>query len=281
MAENNRHRAEDYIKNLENSNRISEKAIRGAIHELGLFPGCSVLDIPCGIGNHSVWMAEGNDGIKITGADFAVEHLNYATKLAEEKGLSSQIVFEKSDINNLDYLENSFDFVWCSDGLWPGPVETGCLAEEPYEILAEMAGITKIGGTIALLFWSSQKLLPGYPLLESELNATLAANIPVTPETDPDLHYMRAPLWLKRIGLKNIKSRTFAADIRWSADDEDEKSVSGLLDMFWGRAHAEVSPESWSQYKSITDLNSENCIFNRPDYAGFLTYTMFTGEVVK
>jgi len=67
MAENKRPTAEDYIKNLENSNRISEKATRDAIHELGLFTGCKVLDIPCGIGNHAVWMTEGNDRLEVTG----------------------------------------------------------------------------------------------------------------------------------------------------------------------------------------------------------------------
>ncbi len=281
MEENNRPTAEDYIKNLENSNRISEKAIRDAIHKLGLFTGCKVLDIPCGIGNHAVWMVEENDRIEVTGADFAEEHLNYAKMLAEKKRLSSQIVFEKSNINNLEYKENSFDFVWCCDGLWPGPVEVGCLAEEPYDILSEMARITKSGGTIAVLFWSGQKLLPGYPLLESRLNSTLAANIPVTPESDPDLHYMRASLWFEKTGLKNIKTRTYAADIRGPFNNEDKEILPGLMNMFWGAAKAEVPTESWAQYRSLTDPRSGNFIFNRIDYAGFLTYTMFTGEVVK
>jgi hypothetical protein len=39
---------------------------------------------------------------------------------------------------------------------------------------------------VAILFWSSQQLLPGYPLLEARLNASRAARFPYTDNTKPD-----------------------------------------------------------------------------------------------
>ncbi|MBF9016517.1 MULTISPECIES: class I SAM-dependent methyltransferase [unclassified Oceanispirochaeta] len=281
MAEDSRPTAEEYIKSLERSNKASEKAIRAAIGELGLFPNCNVLDIPCGIGNPSQWMAEEQSTANIVGIDISEEHLLKARMLTERKKTSNSVVFLKGNINNLEFEEDTFDFIWCCDGLWPGAVEIGCLAEDPYEILSEMVRVSKDGGTIAIVFWSSQKLLPGYPLLEARLNTTLAANIPVTPQTDSDLHFMRAPLWLEKTGLKNIKSRTFAADINGPFNNERKKAMLGFLHMFWGAAETELSPEIWEQYKTITNPDSDEFIFNKEGYAGFITYTMFTGSVVK
>jgi hypothetical protein len=32
--------------------------------------------------------------------------------------------------------------------------------------------VVRLGGSVAILFWSSQMLLPGHPVLEARLNAT-------------------------------------------------------------------------------------------------------------
>ena len=41
-------------------------------------------------------------------------------------------------------------------------------------LVKELARVVKPGGSVALLAWSSEKLLPGHPLLEGHLNATSA-----------------------------------------------------------------------------------------------------------
>ena len=268
-----------YIKNLVAGNRLSESAIRAAIQKLGLFNGASVLDVPCGIGSHAVWMAEHNKNINITGLDFSQDNLDYAGRLSVQGSCPVSINFEQGDINNLLYEDNCFDFIWCCDGLWPGPPEAGCLCEQPYDILKEFSRITKPGGTIAVLFWSSQKLLPGYPLVESALNNTLSANLPVQPDSEPDLHIMRTPLWFEEIGLKDIKSQTFTADICSPLSEERKSNLANLFNMFWNMVKDEVDPEIWNKYCEITSPESSSYILNNKGYSGFLTYTMFTGKV--
>lgn len=270
---------EEYIKALDGSNKLTEKSIRSAIKELGLFNGCKVLDVPCGIGNHSLWMTEENRDIDVLGVDFAKEHLDHAKNLVDGEAGCNSLRFKQGDINNLDFKDDTFDFTWCCDGLWPGPRESGCLAKEPYDILRNMARITKSGGTIAILFCSGKKLLPGYPILESKLNATISGNRPVFQETEPDLHFMRTPLWLSKTGLTNIKSKTFVSDIQGPLEPDKKIMVNQFLNMFWGQTEPEVSCELWNQFMDITDPASKNYILNRDDYTGFITYTMFTGEV--
>ena len=270
-----------YIQTLEISNRISEPAIRKAISSLGLFKGCSILDVPCGIGNHSLWMAQENASIHVVAVDYSEDHLSYARDMHRSKGSPANVVFTKGDIKRIPFEDNAFDVVWCCDGIWPGPKESGCLCEQPYDILTDMARVTKPGGTVAILFWSAQRLLPGYPLLESALNNTLSANIPFTPETNPDMHIMRTPLWLQRTGLQDILTETFAADILGPLERDISVGMTRICNMFWGMAEGDVSPEVWRQFQRVTNPDSSVCIFNRKDYAGLLTYTMFTGRVAK
>eukprot|EP00831_Metopus_contortus_P071033 TRINITY_DN64968_c0_g1_i1.p3 TRINITY_DN64968_c0_g1~~TRINITY_DN64968_c0_g1_i1.p3 ORF type:complete len:127 (+),score=5.42 TRINITY_DN64968_c0_g1_i1:45-425(+) len=38
---------------------------------------------------------------------------------------------------------------------------------------------------------------------------------------------------------------------------------------------------TWEQYQSITDPENKDYILANPDYAGFITYTMFTADLPK
>ena len=89
---------------------------------------------------------------------------------------------------------------------------------------------------MAILFWSSQRLLPGYPLLEARLNATCAANYPYTNDTKPGLHVLRALGWLQRAGLEELKARTFVADVQAPLGNAARNALRGSFQMFWGKA---------------------------------------------
>ncbi len=270
--------SEVYIKSLENANKITENAIRSAIGALGLFNGCNVLDVPCGIGNHALWMAQDTPNSNIIGVDFLEEHIDYARRLKIQMVNPVSVVFEKGDINNLNFKDDLLDFIWCCDGLWPGPVESGCVAETPFDILESLKRIVKPGGTIALLFWSSQKLLPGYPLIEAALNACPSSLLPMTENQPPELHFMRAPSWLAKAGFVNIRSRTFCADICGPLDNEYKEALHKIFDMLWRAAEREAAPRVRAVYKLLIDPQSDEYILANPDYAGFITYTMFTGK---
>lgn len=270
--------AEQYIRSLERTGRVVEPAIRRAIRALGIEQGRG-LDVPCGIGTHSVWMAGEFPGLQVEGADFAAEHIDYAKNLAGEKGLSKRLTFVEADMNKLEYADDSFDFIWCCDGLWPGPPEVGCIAEKPYDILDNFKRIVKPGGTIAVLYWSGHRLLPGYPLVESALNACSSANVPMTPDSPPELHIMNTLSWLRETGLTDIKSRTFVADIIGPIGPEIREAFHGFTGMMWYSAGEELSPELLGKYREITDPTSDSYIFMQPDYNGFITYTMFSGIV--
>lgn len=138
--------------------------------------------------------------------------------------------------------------------------------------------ILKTHGKIALLFWSGQKLLPGYPMLEAHLNNTSYANRPFGKSSEPVQHYMQMPFWLEKAGFKNLKSKTLTADIFGGNSDFRKDDVFNFLNMFWSGVEKEVPWYIWKKYIDLTTPTSPNYILNDPNYAAFITYTMFIGE---
>ncbi len=233
-----------YVEALKVSNKISERAIREAIKDLGLFAGAKVLDVPCGIGNHISWMLDENDKVNITGIDIGKKQLAYAKNLVAEKDPDANCKFQENDINKLELEDNYFDFIWCCDGLWPG------------------------------------KLLSGYPHLESALNNTKTANRPFRENGNPDLHILRTPSWFKKVGLNKITVKSYAADI-YNVNPDMFAVMPLLFQMFWSQAKPEVSEEIWQKYTDIINPKSENYLLKDDCYTGLMTYTTYIATVEK
>lgn len=268
-----------YIKALDSTAKQTEPAIRKVLEWLKLPEGSKVLDVPCGTGNHMKWMLEAYPDTHITGVDIAREHVLYAKSKLNQAGKGDSCQFTVGDMNNLEFDNNTFDLVWCCDGLWPGPKEVGCPAEQPYDILNHMVRVTKPGGKIAILFWSSQRLLPGYPKIEAALNNSDYALRPWSEKQSPEMHFTYTPVWLKKVGLSNIQIKTFATDIKAPENQLEKEGLQLLFDMFWGESEAQVSKEIWKKFKSLTNSKSDEFILNNESYAGILTYTIYTGIV--
>jgi hypothetical protein len=118
-------------------------------------------------------------------------------------------------------------------------------------------------------------------MLEARLNATCAANFPYTDDTRPKLHILRALGWLQEVGLDDLQARTFVADIRSPLDDAARNALTGSIQMFWGKAQPEVTPEDWAELQRLCQPESPDFILNLPDYYAFITYSLFYGRVVK
>jgi len=155
----------------------------------------------------------------------------------------------------------------------------GFIPASPVRLLKELARVVKRGGSVAVLLWSSQQLLPGYPLLESRLNATTAGIAPFTIGTEPKRHNFRALGWFREAGLKEPKAQTFVGDVHAPFGDDLRDALSSLFAMRWGDPQSELTPQDWAMYQSLCDPTSPDFILNLPDYYAFFTYSMFRGTV--
>lgn len=277
---NNQNITNSYIQTLECASRVTKNAILQAIRSLKIPNGSNVIDLPCGIGLHMLWMLKENPNIHVTGLDINEDHIHFAYNLLKQHNFLHSGKLITKDLNQWNLSESIYDFVWCCDGLYAGSEENGCISREPYSLLNNMKRACKNKGTIAVLYWSGQKLLPGYPILEATLNATESSNLPFRKNSDPNLHYMRTSEWMKEIGLKNIKTRTFVADLSGPLDEQAKKDLNILLNMLW-KSQAEVSHELWKTFETISNPKSPDYLFNLESYSGYVNYTMFTGEIAK
>ncbi len=236
---------DSYLQSLLLANPLQEPVFRRVVRALNLPPGSQGLDVGCGIGLQALLLAEavGPDG-HVTGVDMSPEFLVYARDLAEKAGISEQVSFLEGDMNNLPFNDDAFDWVWSANcaGYAPG---------EPLPLLKELARVVKPGGSVIILAWSSQQLLPGYPVLEAHLNATSSGIAPFAEGTAPELHFPRMMGWFRRAGMEEVTARTFAGDVCAPLSGEIRSTLIALLEMRWVDVGAELSEEDWAEYQQL------------------------------
>ena len=243
------------------------------IKSLNLSKGSKGLDAGCGIGQYTKMLAEsiGLDG-NVIGLDISKDFINFANKIVIQN-----VQFEEGDINSLRYKDEYFDWIWSADTVWPGPKELGCPTEDPINIIKEFYRVLKSGGLLILLFWSSYKLLTGYPLLESRLNSTSGATAPFTQGMNPKKHIMNAKYWLEKLGFKDVSAKSFIADINSPLNENTRNALNYFFQMLWGEAENQVSKEDWNEFKRLCNPTSESNVLNNRYYYGFYAYSIFRG----
>nr|XP_042902530.1 phosphomethylethanolamine N-methyltransferase isoform X2 [Parasteatoda tepidariorum] len=84
---------------------------------LDLKPGQKVLDVGCGIGGHSFYMAE-KHGVEVLGVDLSVNMMTVATEyLSEKPQLADKVKFVICDVTRSIYDDNAFDTIYSRDTL--------------------------------------------------------------------------------------------------------------------------------------------------------------------
>ncbi|MGD8538580.1 MAG: class I SAM-dependent methyltransferase [Candidatus Aminicenantes bacterium] len=266
--------AKTYIQKHAEFNPIRESLIREAVRILKLPKGSRGLDAGCGIGLQAMLLAEeiGPSG-HVTGLDISSDLLQYARESSETSELSKCVSFEEGDVNNLPFENDTFDWVWSADCVgYPTAVTPVCL-------LKELARVVKPGGRVAILGYSSQQLLPGYPFLEARLNATCLSHAPLLKGKSPEQNFLCALGWFHELGFEDSAPYTLVKDMSAPLSEEIRVALVSLFDMLWGTKSSEVREDDWEEFERLCLPESPDFILNRPDYYAFYTYSMFTGRV--
>jgi ubiquinone/menaquinone biosynthesis C-methylase UbiE len=252
---------------------LREPILRSAVEALELPPGSRGLDAGCGTGLPTLLLAEAVGPVgHVTGLDLSPKLLIHAEEIAQQAGLSGQISFQEGDVRELPFDDDAFDWAWSADCVGYAPLD-------PLPLVRELARVVKPRGTVVILAWSSETLLPGYPLLEARLRATSAGIAPFTRERRSEVHFLRALSWLREADLDNLKARTFVGDAHAPLGDDIRRALIALFEMRWPGVEAELTREDRAAYRRLCRPGSPDFILNRPDYYAFFTYSMFHGCV--
>jgi tocopherol O-methyltransferase len=136
-------------------NLVQELAARARIPR-----GARVLDVGCGLGGSSFWLARHFD-CSVLGITISPVQKQIAEKRAFALGLSDRVRFVLKDANQLDFAARSFDVIWnieCSEHL-----------ADKARFIQECARLLRPGGVIALCAW-----LVSEPMSGSRNNELLA-----------------------------------------------------------------------------------------------------------
>jgi len=262
-----------YAERLRLSDHLRAPMIRAAVDLFDPLSGSRGLDAGCGLGQHTRALADavGNTG-RVTGVDISGDMVSEAISVARKMGYGDRVIFEQGDINNLPFAADSFDWLWSVDC-------AGYPASGSVELMRELARVVRPGGSIALLGWSSQQLLPGYSMLEARLNADYSKYIPHLKGKAPKEHFMCAHDWFRGAGLTDIKTSTLVGEVRAPLSDSIREALISLFEMLWDQPKSGLHDRECMIFHKLTDPGSEDLILNRNDYYAFFTYTMFTGVV--
>ncbi len=255
--------------------------IRAAIEALSLPPGSRGLDAGCGIGQHTLWLAEGvGSAGHVTGLDLSPDFVTRAATLAREAGVPDRVSFQDGDLNHLPFEDNSFDWLWSADTVYFGPRDEGYAAEDPPPLMQELARVVRPGGSVNLVYCLAQNLLPGHPRLEARLNAASAEAEPFVRASKPSLHALRALDWIRDAGLAEPRTRTVACGVQAPLDEGIRSALTGLLQWRWGADPlSKLSEEDAMEYQRLCKPESPDFILELPDYYTFFTCSVFSGNV--
>ncbi|RPJ28419.1 MAG: class I SAM-dependent methyltransferase [Planctomycetaceae bacterium] len=264
-----------YIQGLMVTNPLVEPIIRSAIQALQPPSESRGLDAGCGIGLQALLLAEAVGPVgHITGLDLSPQFLAYARETGERAGLSDRLSFQAGDVRELPFDDDAFDWAWSTNCVGYAPLE-------PLPLVVELARVVKPGGSVAILAWSSQMLLPGFPLLESRLNATSSGIAPFTRGSRPESHFLRALGWFRDAGLEECSVQTFVSDAHAPLSGELGRALIALIEMRWPGVEPELTQQDRVAYRRLCLPESPEFILNHPDYYAFFTYSMFRGRVSR
>lgn len=113
----------------------------------------SILDVGCGIGGTSRYLAKKFPAATVTGISISDAQVARATQLAKAQGVPNA-KFELKDALKMEYADNSFDLVWA--------IESGEHMPDKKRYVEEMARVLKPGGTLVFATWCQRETPPDF-----------------------------------------------------------------------------------------------------------------------
>ena len=124
-----------------------------------------ILDVGCGIGGSSLYLAQKFDA-SVVGITLSPVQASRATERAQEAGLAGEVQFQVADALDMPFADDTFDFVWS--------MESGEHMPDKEKFLAECYRVLKPGGTFLMATWCHRPITPATGQLTADEQQHLA-----------------------------------------------------------------------------------------------------------
>jgi ubiquinone/menaquinone biosynthesis C-methylase UbiE len=269
--------AQVYAEMLERMNRFQEPEARVAIADLRLPPGSRGLDVGCGVGLYTLWLAEavGPTG-QVIGIDAVPERVEAAQRLVGAMLAPERLAVHAGDGTAIAAADSAFDWVWCGDVLHH--------IDDPVMALKEFIRVVRPGGRIVIK--ESQVLqalfLPGYPELERQLQrAEMQYQQPEAGGRSFQERRQQTLASMLEAGLLDISMRTYVVERQAPLDDVAQGYIQHVVfERNWGERIRElVDTTVWVQRSELCEATSTRAMLQRPDYYCIYPFCLFTAQL--
>ncbi|HYF63475.1 MAG TPA: methyltransferase domain-containing protein [Herpetosiphonaceae bacterium] len=235
--------------------------LRGIVAALPLRPGDRVLDMACGDGTYSAWLAErvGPDG-RVTGVDLSPAYLRVARERADG-GQRGRIEFKQGDIARLPFADGSFDLAWCAHSLYSLP--------DPLAALRELARVIRPGGSVAILENDTlhHHMLPWPAELELAVRSAQLAALEESNQATGKFYIGRNLCGaFEQAGLSECAVTSFSVDHRAPLSDDERTFLGDYLRDLGQRARPHLDAAARTAFDLLIDPESELYLLDRPDF---------------
>ncbi len=117
----------------------------------GVQQATQILDVGCGIGGSSLYLAE-KFNAHATGITLSPVQANRAIARSQAAGLGDRTSFQVADALAMPFADNSFDLVWT--------LESGEHMPDKQQFLRECYRVLKPGGTLLMATWCNRPTAP-------------------------------------------------------------------------------------------------------------------------
>jgi len=251
----------DYAPMLSAYHDAHAAELRAMVASLPIQEGDRVLEIACGDGVYSHWLAErvGMTG-EVVGVDILPAYLEVARRGARREASRSRIRFVTADIARLPFADDAFDLVWCAQSLYSLP--------DPVDALRRMTRVVREGGEVAVLENDSfhHVLLP-WPV-EVELAIRRAELLGFVEASDkPRKYYVGRQLCqvFRAAGLQECRRRTWATDRQAPLEGRERTFLEEYLGDLQERTRPHLAPTMRAEFERLVAPDSEDYLLDRPD----------------
>ena len=251
----------DYEPMLASYHSAFAPELRAMIGTLPLVEGDLVLEMACGDGAYTPWLAArvGSPG-GVIGLDVSPGYLDVARRRSTRGEYASRVRFVAASIDRLPFDSRTFDAAWCAQSLFSLP--------EPVEAVSQIARVVKPGGLVAVLEDDTlhQILLP-WPV-ELELAVRLAEWESHRDETaHPRKFYVGRQLVgvFRKAGLVDLRVRSFARSRVAPLDAPVRTFLGEYLRDLGERVASRLDMKMREQFHLVADPGSPDCLLDRPD----------------
>jgi len=240
--------------------RAHRRELKQIVSDLPLKSGDRVLDIACGDGCYSAWLAERvqPDGLCI-GCDLAVNYLREAKRNVQRRDCCK---LAAAKFEELPFAKESFDLIWCAQSLVSLP--------EPVDALRKMRAFVKSNGIIAVLENDAlhQLMLPWPEELELAIRrAELRAYRAQTERPEKRYAGRRLTNYFASAGLEVVFRKTYATDRIAPLDKAEVDCLGEYLSALADRIAPFLAAEDKAALGRLTDMDSEKSMLRQPDFA--------------